>query len=386
MSELTFPEVTDHYQPSANAIVTIKQAVLATFTRTEADLRSLAEKYRGVAFDCSTPKGYTQAKAARAELREHGRYAVQRVRDKAKDELNDGKKVIEAEAERLIAIVKPAEDNVVAQIEAHEARIAAEKAERERIEAERRAKHQSAIATIRNYIALAKGLPAERIARGVAVAENIDVSAAAFEEFADEAARVKAEVVERLREMHQAAVQAEENARLQAELAKAKAAAEAAEREAAAQREAARTLDAVVVEEKAMAEGFTETPAARGNAWMAEEHAKNVRMRAIMDAMPMASAPLVTVQSGVITKIEMIEPDPKPPRWDDSDTKEFQGMRCLTTTAIAKRLGFSLSVGFITETLAIPPVGNHMGAAYWRADSFRDICRAMSDYCVDLAA
>ena len=90
--------------PAAPAPVpmTIKQAALAMFSQTEADLRALAEKYRAVAFDVGTSRGLYAARKARQEIRD-GRYTVQSVRDKAKDELNALKKDVTAEAERLIA-------------------------------------------------------------------------------------------------------------------------------------------------------------------------------------------------------------------------------------------------------------------------------------------
>lgn len=188
--------------------VTVKAAVLQLFAPMDADLRALAEKYRAVAYDVATPKGLTEAKAARHDLRENGRFAVQRMRDQAKKALNDGKAAAEAEAERLIAIVQPREDDLDALIKAREDSIAAEKA----VEAQRQQKHRDAIATLRNYVAQAqaKAPSAERLAAGIAHVEAIDVSAQSFEEFAVEAAVVKADTIAALRELHARAVEAEQ--------------------------------------------------------------------------------------------------------------------------------------------------------------------------------
>jgi hypothetical protein len=61
------------------APLSMTQAALAPLTQIETGLRALAERYRAVAFDLTTPKGMADAKAARHDLRENGRYAGQRV-------------------------------------------------------------------------------------------------------------------------------------------------------------------------------------------------------------------------------------------------------------------------------------------------------------------
>ena len=105
---------------------TIAEAAVAMFAPHEAAARTLAERYRGVVWDVAEPRGMREAKAARLELREQGRFAIQRMRDRAKDQLNDAKRTVEAEATRLIAIVEPIEQAVHQQITAHEERLAAE--------------------------------------------------------------------------------------------------------------------------------------------------------------------------------------------------------------------------------------------------------------------
>ncbi|WP_312531757.1 hypothetical protein, partial [Comamonas sp.] len=87
----------------------INDAALALFTPLEADMTALAAKYHNVAYDMTTTKGAKAARDARLELRESGRFAIQRLRDQTKGHLNDCKTVIETEATRLIAIVEPAE-------------------------------------------------------------------------------------------------------------------------------------------------------------------------------------------------------------------------------------------------------------------------------------
>ena len=216
---------------TALAVPTIKDATLAQFTRTEAALRLVAEKWRAVVFAVDTPKGLADARAARNELRESGRYAVQRAEKRVKDEVNDLKRAVADEAERLIAIVKPVEDAIDQQITAREAALAAEKAERDRIEAERVAKHRAGIERIRGYVAQAQGKTAAQIEAGLQtlLAMRFDDSAN-FEEFAQEASQEMHSTLEALRHLRDVAqareaeaarieAQRVENARVAAELA-----------------------------------------------------------------------------------------------------------------------------------------------------------------------
>ena len=216
--EIDFPEIVDPpatsavtppAQPTATALavatVTVKQAALAKFTQTEKDLRTLAERYRDVAFDCSTPKGLREAKAARHDLRENGRFAVQRVRDATKEALNSAKKDVEKEADRLIAIVKPIEDGADKQITAREEEIERE-AEKE---AARKKAHTDTIATIVAYGDQGRGKDSATLAKGIAFVEALDVSEARFEEFAPAAAEALKRTLERLRELHAKALEDE---------------------------------------------------------------------------------------------------------------------------------------------------------------------------------
>jgi regulator of replication initiation timing len=232
--DLAFPPIA---QPEAGAVATrpttIAEAALALFSPHEATMLALAEKYRNVAYDLSTPKGLKAAKDARLELREQGRFAIQRLRDKTKDQLNDCKKVVESEATRLIALVEPVENAVHQQITAHEEKLAAEKAERDRIEAERKQKHLDAIAVIASYVDKAQGLPVERVEAGIAYVQAIDVSAEVFEEFAARAAEQKQVTIERLQKMVAELKAAAEAERLRLENEELKRRLEAAQQSAA---------------------------------------------------------------------------------------------------------------------------------------------------------
>jgi len=104
----------------AAVVTSVKAAVLAQFKATEPVLQALVTRYENVAIDCSTPKGLAAAKEARHDLRENGRFVVQRAEKAIKDEVNGLKSVIADQAARLIAIVQPLEDQYDATIKSRE--------------------------------------------------------------------------------------------------------------------------------------------------------------------------------------------------------------------------------------------------------------------------
>jgi len=190
---------------TAIAPASIKDAAIAHLRAREAAVTALAERYRDVALDLSTHKGLAAGKAARLDLRENGRFAIQRSRDETKDLLNEAKKNVEAEADRLIAIVKPVEDHVHAQIEAREEVI---KAEKKKEEARKQA-HIDNIAQIVGYATVSAGIGSARLQQGIEFVEQIDVSEDAFEEFVPAATVAKETTLEKLRAALAQALEAE---------------------------------------------------------------------------------------------------------------------------------------------------------------------------------
>lgn len=215
---------------SAVAPLSIKDTVLAQFRDAEAVVMVLADRYRNVAYDVKTPKGMKEAIAARADLRDNGRLFLTRAEARIKGEVNDLKRVMAEEVERLVGVVKPIEEAVDQQIKAEEQRKAAEKAERERIEAERVAGHRTKIDKLKSYVERAKGQPLEAIEHAASVLEAFPIGSE-YEEFQDEAQAARTSTVDALRAMAAAErdrIQKEqEAARLAKELADAKAELEA---------------------------------------------------------------------------------------------------------------------------------------------------------------
>lgn len=224
-------------QPTTIAPMSIKDTVIAQFKEAEKDLTDLADRYRNVVYDVTTPKGMKDAIAARADLRDNGRLMVTRAEKRIKADVNELKTVMSDEVERLVAIVKPVEEEVDKQIKAEEARKAAEKAERDRIEAERVGKHQANIDKLNSYVARAEGQPVEAIEKAITSLEAL-VIGPEWEEFATAAEAARTATVASLRKMVDSERQRLENERLQRELAEARAALQAQQAKAQAEAQA----------------------------------------------------------------------------------------------------------------------------------------------------
>lgn len=197
--------------------LSIKDAVLAQFKEAETTLVGLAEKYRAVAYDVTTTKGMAEAKAARADLRDNGRLFVTKAETRIKGEVNDLKRVMAAEVERLVGIVKPHEDAIDAQIKAEEQRKADEKAERERLAAERVAQFQAKLDKIASYPRLLEGRSLEAMEGAIATVEGITIGED-WAEFADRARDAMAKALTEMRAVADRERQRIENERRAAEL------------------------------------------------------------------------------------------------------------------------------------------------------------------------
>lgn len=198
--------------------MSIKDTVIAQFQETEAGLQAMADRYRNVVYDVTTPKGMKEAIAARAELRDDGRRLLTRTAAKVKADVNELKEVMGTEVERLIAIVKPVEDAIDAQIKVEEKRKADEKAERDRKETERVEGHRSNIEKLRSYVVRAEGQPLDAIKGAIETLCALTFGEE-WQEFAQEAQAARDNTVAALRSMVQREEQRIENENLRAQLA-----------------------------------------------------------------------------------------------------------------------------------------------------------------------
>lgn len=197
---------------AARAIVTVREAALARFTPTETHLLDMAARFKDVAWDTSTPKALADTKAARLEMRQEGRFIIQRLVDSTKTELNDLKKVVEAEGERLIAIIKPAEDGADKAIKDQETKDEEVKEKKRKADADaanRKAGFEAKLDTIKGYPEKATGKDSTTIANGIKYVQGLDVSVETWAEFAPRAIEAKAEALKALDALHVKAVAAE---------------------------------------------------------------------------------------------------------------------------------------------------------------------------------
>ncbi len=193
-------QVTKPAAPTA----TLKETALASFAPIEAHMKTLAARYKDVAYDVTTPKGMNEAKAARLVLRDEGRYAVQRLVKRVKDEANDLKRVIDTRGDEVIAITKDIEASIDSQITAEEERKAAAKAEADRIERERVAALEARIAGLSVWIDRCKvpGITSERIGKGIAMLEQAPIDDT-WADFKDRATKRRTEILETMRGLYQ---------------------------------------------------------------------------------------------------------------------------------------------------------------------------------------
>lgn len=379
-----FPPIIEDAGTLAVPVVSIKSAVLAQFADAEKTVTALAEKYRSVAYDCTTTKGMADAKAARLDLRENGRYAVQRAEAKVKTEVNDLKRVMAGEVDRLVAIVRPVEDAIDGQIKAREEQLAAEKAERERqaaeaarIEAERRQRLEDGITTLAGYVGKAKGKTAAEIVRGIAFVEGIRIEADHWQEYTERAQAQKGATLVALRELYAATVKAEADAAELEALRREKAereAREAAERaeqerlarehaELEAERIAALTAGAPKVQDAEMVladEPITTNAQESGNS--------------------PADAPAPGDAPGMCASSEPEAPNGSPSGDEGAAAQGVLRAADPATTFklgdITDRLGFNLTRAFV-ESLGILPVATPKAAVLFAEPDWPRLCDAL---------
>lgn len=281
--------------------------VLVEYSRTEAALAALRERYAGAKFDLTTTAGDKAARAARLDLVTL-RTGLEKKRKELKAPAVEFGKKIDDEAKRITTEIVALEDPIDAQIKADEARREAERLERERIAAERTAGFRAKIEAIRACVAKSQGISSERISDGLAKIEAITVDTATWAEFEEEAAQAKAFTVAAMlnlrdlakaREEEAARVEAQrvENERIAAEQAK------AAEAIAAQQRALAEQAAAIAKQQKALDDAKAEEAAklqrqqeaeARQRAEEEAMRVRNEQARAKRDA-ELTAAPMEAV-------------------------------------------------------------------------------------------
>ena len=188
----------------------------------EPAIRALVAKYAEASIDVSTPAGFAAAKAARHDLRENGRFKLQRLETAIVKALNEGKRTVGEQIAKLVVQVQPAEDRFHNAITSEEERREREKQEAIRKDEERREALRQRVRQIMGYINLAADLTPDRIAQGVIRLEAMNFGPE-WQEYQQEASQARDDTVIALRKLQlqkeEAARLAAENERLRAEAA-----------------------------------------------------------------------------------------------------------------------------------------------------------------------
>jgi hypothetical protein len=191
--------------------------VLVRYSKTEAALAELRTKYEGIAFDLTTTKGDKEARAARKELVTL-RTSLEAKREELKAPALEFGKKIDSEAKRITAEIVALENAIDLQIKADEKRRADEKAERDRIEAERVSALRAKVTAIWALVDKCHGIHSERIAKGIAMVQAIDTSPTVFFELSGDAEQTRHETVKAMQALHASAMEREaEAARIEAQ-------------------------------------------------------------------------------------------------------------------------------------------------------------------------
>lgn len=396
------PIVADAQQAPA----TLKETALASFGPIEAHMQTLAARYRDVAYDVTTSKGMKDAKAARLVLREEGRFAVQRLAQRVKDEANDLKRVVDQRATEVIALTKPVEDAIHAQIEAEEKRVAEEKAERARIEAERVEGLRAKVAGLASWIDRCRepGMTSVRIAFGMKALGELEFCEADWQEFLPHAHKRRDEVLAVMRQIHEdtlaAEIRAEETERLRkiaeqqaaelVELRRREAERQAAE--LAAQRAESERLEALANANRAAQQQITTPPGQAGGqvdgCRAPESQPDGCSGPVTQDNTSLPASPIPEGPSHQqVLKAEGASPDATD-RVEPANTSPVGGPMgagqaaaaapagepaTLNLGAICDRLGFTVTAAFVADVLGIKPAGTDKRAVLYRSSQWAQI-------------
>lgn len=354
--------------------------VIVEYSATEAALAALRQKYAGIVFDLTTVKGDKEARAARLELITL-RTSLEKKRKQFKAPALEFGKKIDSEASRVTDEILALENPIDAQIRADEARRAAEKAERDRIAAARAQGFRDRIATIRAFVGKCNGISAERIANGIAMVEQVDVSPEAFEEFTLEAQTAKTETLESMRLILQETKRREEAAaRVEAQRIE-------NERVAAEQKAMADALAAQQAEIDRQSRELREAQEAQAKA-----EADRIRKEAEEKARADLLAEQATKQSAPVAEIPapapipyLQTPAPAEPEQLSMVEPSDNGPRIKLGVLNACIAPLSISADGLAE-LGFPHVATEKAAKLYRASDWPAICAALVKHLTEAAA
>ena len=356
--------------------IDLTDIALAQFGDWRSDIASVTKQLTGVVHDLTTQAKIDEAKSLRFRLIGKPRATVRSVSKALKSKLASVSKKVGAEEDLAADAYDEAEKLITPQIESREAVLAAEKAERERIEAERVQALRDKIEIIRGFVAKCHGLTAERIANGIELVSKLDTSSGTFSELTGAALGAQIETLQAMRALHADAVEREtEAARVDAQRVE-------NERVAAEQKVQA---DALAAKQEAINKAAAELKTAQNK--LAEEAAEQARIAkasaekaevvgiaaeaaqkaldCAIAALPAASPTAELVAQKPIIAIELEQPAELP-------IQTFDPAPTMNIGAISARLGFVMNSALL-EALGFyaTPVKN---AKLYQESDFPLIC------------
>jgi len=195
------------------AKVDLKAVALAQFGDWRGEVAKARQTLDGVVHDVSTAAKLADAVALRNRLIRTPRAEVRKVSKAVKSRLAAVSKDVGAEEDAAVLAWDAVETLITPQIEAGDAKLEAERVEKERLAAERAQKIADELATITGFLDRAKateGMTAERVGKGIGMLEELTFGP---DDWIDpvEAAKVQVQTIAGMREL-QAKLAAEEAA------------------------------------------------------------------------------------------------------------------------------------------------------------------------------
>jgi hypothetical protein len=181
--------------------IDLEAVALAKFGDWKERAADVNKRHGGVIFEnVQSPKGFAALRAALAETKQV-RFDGQNVSKALKSKLANTSKAIGAREAEIALAVEKTEADLQKQVDDEEARKAeAKRVEEAKVQA-RRDEFDGRIAVIRGYLASAKDLPSERIAKGIAYLGGM-VIGEEWAEFQADAERARTETRDSLQSLH----------------------------------------------------------------------------------------------------------------------------------------------------------------------------------------
>ena len=184
---------------------------IVEYSKTEAALADLSQRYKGVVFDVATRDGMMTAIKGRAELRNY-RVSLEKLRVELKAPALERTRLIDAEAKRITAELVAMEEPIDEAIKTEETRKEREKAEREEKERQRVAEINEQIAAIGNTPAALVGKPSGEVAEALSGLGAVAIDER-FAEFKPLAQAAKARAMTALQQLLDGALAQEQQQR-----------------------------------------------------------------------------------------------------------------------------------------------------------------------------